>query len=168
MPKVDIKDEIISTAMLALIKGSKDGLITIDEDLLIRSIKSKNLSREELDKMAKDRDLNDSTLGNLKIFLMESRGDYLNAFRLMLQTGELKNSIFTWIDRTFEKLTSSKGGDLIQNKANFEVLSAEIKKCMQDLLKIKVEGGVALVDRWFDFNYQERLITVELKSYKDV
>lgn len=47
-------------------------------------------------------------------------------------------------------------------------MAAEVKKCMQEILKIKVDGGVALVDRWFDAGYQEQLITVELHPYKDV
>jgi len=57
-----------------------------------------------MDKLARDRDLADSTLGNLKIYLMESRQDYVNALRLILQSATLKDSVFDWVNRTFEEL----------------------------------------------------------------
>jgi hypothetical protein len=115
---------------------------------LIRAIKSKKLSKEDMEKLGRDRDLADSTLGNLKIFLMESRQDYVNALRLILQTVALRENVFDWINKTFEELQMTQ-------KKVFDELATEVKKCMQDILKLKVEGGVALVDKWFDATYQE-------------
>ena len=159
MPQVEILPDLMLTAIQGVIKHHKS--MPIDEAQLIRAIKSKKLSKEDMEKLGRDRDLADSTLGNLKIFLMESRQDYVNALRLILQTVALRETVFDWINKTFEELQMTQ-------KKVFDELATEVKKCMQDILKLKVEGGVALVDKWFDATYQEQLITVELDSYKEV
>lgn len=45
-----------------------------------------------------------SLMVNLRVFLLELREDYTNSFRLNLQNPTLKTKIFSWIEKTFDKL----------------------------------------------------------------
>jgi hypothetical protein len=56
---------------------------------------------------------------------METRGDYLNALKLILQTPDLRPTLFAWIDRIFLKL--SKENDETTSKVR-ESLEEHIKK----------------------------------------
>lgn len=62
---------------------------------------------------------------------MELRGDYLNSFRLNLNSTELNKKIFIWIEKTFDHLSRDES-----LKDKFELLQNEIQKNIQRLLQI--------------------------------
>jgi hypothetical protein len=79
-----------------------------DESIIIEALKSQQdaFTLEHNDALLKQLDdLNlQKHLINMRIYLLEQRGDYLQSFRMHMTNDQLKEKVFTWIKTKFDEM----------------------------------------------------------------
>lgn len=99
---------------------------------------------------------------NFRVLLLETRGDFINSYKVNKLDINLKKNIFKWIDITLGKLSQDpKSQDIVANLKN------ELIKDFKDLREIDIGGCQAMIDSWFDEQLQEKLIMGDLASYPE-
>ncbi len=90
------------------------------------------------------------SLSRLKIYLLEKKLDYVNAFREYLTNPTLFDLVFDWID---DKLQQLEGHSIEADTA----LKLEIESKLPDLVGISVEKTIQMGEEWFP-NSQETFV----------
>jgi hypothetical protein len=85
---------------------------SVNEELLIKAIKSKKFKKEDIDRLLAHLETQTRALPLLRIFLVEKKKDWVNSFKLNLANAQLRKNIFSWINQTLDKL--SRNGKSLQ------------------------------------------------------
>jgi hypothetical protein len=102
-----------------------------------------------------------TSLINLRIYLLEQRGDYLQSFRLHMTDDKIKSKVFEWIHIKFAELSAS-----LEEK-RFNDLKNMVASHMKDIIQVDVDKTIELIEKYYDDNYSDQLILEELSSYPE-
>jgi hypothetical protein len=112
---------------------------------MINAFKSKNFSKEEVDKFPGDITIREAKMVNFRVLLLETRRDFINSYKVNKLDIALKKKIFSWIDDTLRRLSQDpKSQDIVSSLKN------ELIRDFKDLREIDIGGCQTMIDTWFD------------------
>jgi len=124
-------------------------------------VQNRKFKKEDVEKMLQLLETSAKALPNLRVFLVELKGDFVQSFKLNMSNPQLRRGIFAWLDATFKWLSK-------ENEAKFQELKGVVQRSVRDLISISDGESVALLDAWFEESYQEQLILEELAVFPEI
>ena len=72
---------------------------------MINAFKSKRFNKDDVEKFPGDMPLREAKIVNFRVLLLETRGDFINSYKVNKLDINLRKNIFKWIDITLGKLS---------------------------------------------------------------